>query len=98
MESTELDYRFGNDHYRISVAVIVDASQGRKMYRPEIVIEKNISDLDAEETRRVQVDQLFNSAEKAQRFASSHAKKLIEAGQLPPSAGPNPAVQLPSDL
>lgn len=78
MESMELDYRFGHDHYRISVTVVIDATLGCKMYRPELVIEKNISDLDAEDTRRVPVTQLFTSQEKAQRYAVGYAKRLIE--------------------
>jgi len=78
MESIELDYRFGHDLYRISVTVVIDATLGRKMYRPELVIEKNISDLDAEDTRRVPVTQLFSSQEKAQRYAVGYAKRLIE--------------------
>ena len=69
MESTELDYKLGHDLYRISVTVVIDATLGRKMYPPEFVIEKNISDLDAEDTRRVRVTQLFTSHEKAQRYA-----------------------------
>ncbi|HEU5397993.1 MAG TPA: hypothetical protein VFV77_01825, partial [Gammaproteobacteria bacterium] len=69
MESIELDYKLGHDVYRISVTVVIDATLGRKMYRPELVIEKNISDLDAEQTRRVRVTQLFTSHEKAQRYA-----------------------------
>ena len=80
MESIELDYRFGHDLYRISVTVVIDATLGRKMYRPELVIEKNISDLDAEDTRRVPVTQLFTSQEKAQRYAVGYAKRLIEEG------------------
>jgi hypothetical protein len=80
MESLELDYRFGHDLYRISVTVVIDATLGRKMYRPELVIEKNISDLDAEDTRRVPVTQLFTSHEKAQRYAVGYAKRLIEEG------------------
>jgi hypothetical protein len=48
------------------------------MYRPELVIEKNISDLDTEDTRRVRVTQLFTSHEKAQRYAVGYAKRLIE--------------------
>lgn len=79
MESLELDYRLGHDLYRISVTVVIDATLGRKMYRPELVIEKNISDLDAEDTRRVPVSQLFTSHEKAQRYAVGYAKRLIEA-------------------
>lgn len=78
MESMELDYRFGHDLYRISVTVVIDAALGRKMYRPELVIERNISDLDAEDTRRVHVTQLFTSHEKAQRYAVGYAKRLIE--------------------
>lgn len=78
MESIELDYKFGHHVYRISVAVVIDATLGRKMYRPELVIEKNISDLDAEQTRRVRVTQLFTSHEKAQRYALGYAKHLIE--------------------
>ncbi|HET7177026.1 MAG TPA: hypothetical protein VFK21_13600 [Gammaproteobacteria bacterium] len=78
MESIELDYKLGHDVYRISVTVVIDATLGRKMYRPELVIEKNISDLDAEQTRRVRVMQLFTSHEKAQRYALGYAKRLIE--------------------
>jgi len=78
MESMELDYRFGHDLYRISVTVVIDATLGRKMYRPELVIEKNISDLDAEDTSPVHVAQLFTSHEKAQRYAAGYAKRLIE--------------------
>lgn len=80
MESIELDYMFGHDLYRISVTVVIDATLGRKMYHPELVIEKNISDLDAEDTRRVPVTQLFTSHEKAQRYAVGYAKRLIEEG------------------
>ena len=79
MDSMALDYRLGHDTYRISVMVIVDASQGRRLYRPEVVIEKNVSDMDAEDTRRLKVDQLFSSEEKAQRFALGYAKQVIEA-------------------
>ena len=78
MDSLSLDYRFGHDVYRISVTAVVDVTLGRRMYRPELVIEKNISELDAEETRRIPVTQLFNSQDKAQRFALGYAKKLIE--------------------
>lgn len=78
MESIELDYRLGHDVYRISVTVVIDATLGRKMYRPELVIEKNVSDLDAKNTRRVRVSQLFTSNEKAQRYAVGYAKRLIE--------------------
>lgn len=74
----ELDYRLGHDIYRISVTVVIDATLGRRMYRPELVIEKNISEQDAEETRRVKVQELFTSLEKAQRYALGYAKKLIE--------------------
>ncbi|HEV2110718.1 MAG TPA: hypothetical protein VGT99_05135 [Gammaproteobacteria bacterium] len=80
MESIELDYKLGHDMYRISVTVVIDATLGRKMYRPELVIEKNISDLDAEDTWRVRVTQLFTSHEKAQRYAVGYAKRLIEGG------------------
>lgn len=80
MQTIELDYRLGHDLYRISVTVVIDATLGRKMYRPELVIEKNISDLDAEETRRVQVTELFTSEDKAQRYAMGYAKRLIENG------------------
>lgn len=83
MESLSLDYRFGHDVYRISVTAVIDVTLGRKMYRPEVVIEKNISEFDAEETRRIPVTQLFTSHDKAQRFALSYAKKLIEEGQSP---------------
>jgi hypothetical protein len=78
MQSMELDYRLGHDVYRISVTVVIDATLGRKMYRPELVIEKNISELDAEDTRRVRVTQLFTSEEKAQRYAVGYAKRIIE--------------------
>lgn len=61
MESIELDYRLDHDIYRISVTVVMDANLGRRMYRPELVIEKKISDLDAEETRRVRITELFSS-------------------------------------
>lgn len=81
MQSIELDYRLGEDHYRISVTVVLDATLGRRMYRPELVIEKNLSELDAEETRRVPVAQLFTSQEKAQRYAVGYAKHLIESDQ-----------------
>lgn len=81
MESIELDYRLGHDIYRISVTVVIDATLGRKMYRPELVIEKNITDLDTEDTRRVRVTQLFTSHEKAQRYAVGYAKRLIEEDQ-----------------
>ena len=83
MESIDLDYRLGRDLYRISVTVVLDATLGRKLYRPELVIEKNISDLDAEQTRRVRVAQLFTSHEKAQRYGMGYAKRLIE-GDSPP--------------
>ncbi|MGE5626127.1 MAG: hypothetical protein ACM3ZT_11335 [Bacillota bacterium] len=96
--STDFDYRFGHDVYRISVTVVIDISQGRKQYRPEIVIEKNVSDLDAEETRRVQVEQLFSSVEKAQRYALGHAKKLIEEGRVDLPVSSASAIQPPSDL
>lgn len=78
MQSLELDYKLGLDVYRISVTVVIDASLGRKMYRPEVVIEKNITDLDAEDTRRLRVSQLFTSEEKAQRYALGYAKRVIE--------------------
>lgn len=80
MESIELDYRLGHDVYRISVTVLIDATLGRKMYRPEFVIEKNTSDLDAEDTRWVRITQLFTSHEKAQRYALGYAKHIIEEG------------------
>lgn len=80
MESMELDYRFGHDRYRISVTVVIDAALGRNMYRPELVIEKNIPDLDAEAARRVPVTQLFTTQEKAQCYAVGYAKRLIEGG------------------
>ena len=80
MESIEFDFRLHHDIYHISVTVVIDATLGRKMYRPEVVIEKNISDLDAEETRRVRLTQLFSSYDKAQRYAVGYAKKLIEDG------------------
>jgi hypothetical protein len=78
MNSMELDYRLGHDLYRISVTVVIDATLGKKMYRPEVVIEKNISDLDAEETCRLSVTQLFTSHEKAERYAVGYAKRIIE--------------------
>lgn len=78
METMELDYWFGHDIYRISVTVMIDATLGRNMYRPELVIEKNTSDLDAEDTRRVRVTQLFTSHEKAQRYAVGYAKRLMK--------------------
>ena len=92
----ELDYRFGHDVYRISVTAVIDVALGRRMYRPELVIEKNISEFDAEETRRIPVTQLFTSQDKAQRYALSYAKKLIEEGQLPPAPvdpTPQPAAE-----
>lgn len=82
MESIELDYKLGHDVYRIAVTVVIDATLGRKMYRPELVIEKNVSDLDAEQTRRVRVAQLFASHEKAQRYALGYAKRLIEGDSV----------------
>ncbi len=85
MESIEFDFRLRHDIYRISVTVVIDATLGRKMYRPEVVIEKNISDLDAEETRRVRITQLFSSHDKAQRYAVGYAKKLIEDGGTIPT-------------
>jgi hypothetical protein len=78
MNSMELDYRLGHDLYRISVTVVIDATLGKKMYRPEVVIEKNISDLDAEATHRLSVTQLFTSHEKAERYAVGYAKRIIE--------------------
>ena len=60
------------------MTVVIDATLGRRMYRPEVVIEKNVSELDAEDTQRLKVDQLFSSEEKAQRFAMGYAKKVIE--------------------
>ena len=86
MESIELDYRLGHDIYRISVTVVMDATLGRKMYRPELVIEKNVTDLDTEDTRRVRVSRLFSSHEKAQRYAVGYAKRLIESDQPAASA------------
>ena len=85
MESIELDYKLGHDVYRISVTVVIDATLGRKMYRPKLVIKKNISDLDAEQSRRVRVTQVFTSHEKAQRYALGYAKRLIEGGVPSPS-------------
>ena len=85
MESIEFDFRLHHDIYRISVTVVIDATLGRKMYRPEVVIEKNISDFDAEETRRVRITQLFSSHDKAQRYAVGYAKKLIEDGDSVPT-------------
>jgi hypothetical protein len=74
-----LDYRLGHDIYRISVTVVIDATQGRQMYRPEVVIEKNVSEVDAEDIQRLKVSQVFSTEEKAQRFALGYAKKLIES-------------------
>ena len=79
MDSMSLDYRLGHDVYRISVTVVIDATLGRRMYRPEVVIEKNVSEMDAEDVRRLKVSQLFSSEEKAQRFALGYAKKMIES-------------------
>jgi hypothetical protein len=78
MDSFMLDYRHGHDIYRISVTVVLDATLGHRLYRPELVIEKNLSDLDAEVTRRFPISKLFESHDKAQRFAVGYAKKLIE--------------------
>ena len=78
MDSMALDYRLGHDIYRISVTVVIDATLGRRMYRPEVVIEKNVSDMDAEDTQRLKVEQLFSSEEKAQRFGMGYAKQIIE--------------------
>jgi hypothetical protein len=74
-----LDYRLGHDIYRISVTVVIDATLGRRMYRPEVVIEKNVSEMDAETTQRLKVAELFSTEEKAQRFALGYAKKVIES-------------------
>jgi hypothetical protein len=74
-----LDYRLGHDIYRISVTVMIDASQGRRMFRPEVVIEKNVSDMDAEDVQRLKVVELFSTEEKAQRYAMGYAKKIIES-------------------
>jgi hypothetical protein len=74
-----LDYRLGHDIYRISVTVVIDASLGRRMYRPEVVIEKNVSEMDAEDIQRLKVTELFSTEEKAQRFALGYAKKVIES-------------------
>ncbi|HEY3645522.1 MAG TPA: hypothetical protein VGM16_09300 [Gammaproteobacteria bacterium] len=79
MDSMSLDYRLGHDIYRISVTVVIDATLGRRMYRPEVVIEKNVSDMDAEGVQRLKVAELFSSEEKAQRYALGYAKKVIEA-------------------
>ena len=79
MDSMSLDYRLGNDLYRISVTIVIDATLGRRMYRPEVVIEKNVSEMDAEDVQRLKVSQLFSSEEKAQRFALGYAKKMIES-------------------
>lgn len=79
MDSMSLDYRLGHDIYRISVTVMLDATSGRRMYRPEVVIEKNVSEMDAEATQRLKVSELFSTEEKAQRFALGFAKKVIEA-------------------
>ena len=79
MDSMSLDYRLGHDIYRISVTVIIDATLGRRMYRPEVVIEKNVSEMDAEETQRLKVTELFSTEEKAQRYALGYAKKVIES-------------------
>ena len=78
MDSMALDYRLGHDIYRISVTVVIDATLGRRMYRPEVVIEKNVSDMDAEDIQRLKVEQLFSSEEKSQRFAMGYAKQIIE--------------------
>jgi hypothetical protein len=58
--------------------VVVESTKKRRMYRPEVVIEKNVSDMDAEDTQRLKVEQLFSSEEKAQRFAMGYAKQVIE--------------------
>jgi hypothetical protein len=79
MNSMSLEYRLGHDIYRISVTVMADATLGRKMFRPEVVIEKNVSDMDAEDIQRLKVSELFSSEEKAQRFALGYAKKVIES-------------------
>ena len=79
MDSMSLEYRLGHDIYRISVTVVMDATLGRRMYRPEVVIEKNVSDMDAEETRRLRVAELFVTEEKAQRYALGYAKKVIDS-------------------
>ena len=79
MDSMSLDYRLGHDIYRISVTVMIDATLGRKMYRPEVVIEKNVSEMDAEEIQRLKVTELFSTEEKAQRYALGYAKKIIES-------------------
>jgi hypothetical protein len=79
MDSMSLDYRLGHDIYRISVTVMADATLGRKMFRPEVVIEKNVSDMDSEDIKRLKVSELFSSEEKAQRFALGYAKKIIES-------------------
>lgn len=78
MDSFMLDYRHGHDIYRISVTVMEDATLGHTLYRPELVIEKNISELEAEITRRFPISKLFRSHDKAQRYAVGYAKKLIE--------------------
>ena len=77
MQSLEFDHRLGSDIYHVSVTAVLDATLGRRMYRPEIVIEKNISELDAEETSRVQVSELFTTPERALRHAEVQARKLI---------------------
>jgi len=79
MDSMSLDYRLGHNIYRISVTVIMDATLGRRMYRPEVVIEKNVSDMDAEDVQRLKVTELFSTEEKAQRYALGYAKKVIES-------------------
>jgi len=79
MDSMSLDYRLGHDIYRISVTVVIDATLGRRMYRSEVVIEKNVSDMDAEDIQRLTVAEFFSSEEKAQRYALGYAKKIIEA-------------------
>ena len=68
----------GHDVYRISVTVVIDSTLGRKMYRPELVIEKKISDQDTEDCCQVRVAQLFTSEEKGQRYALGFAKHVIE--------------------
>jgi len=78
MDSLSLDYRLGHDIYRISVTVVIDATLGRRMYRPEVVIEKNVSEMDAEAVQRLKVAELFATEEKAQRYALGYAKKVIE--------------------
>lgn len=92
MQSLEFDQRLGHDIYHVSVTIVLDATLGRRMYRPEVVIEKNVSEFDAEETRRVPVVELFTTPEKALRYAEAQARKLI-AEMLPLPVQPDPLLQ-----